>query len=290
MKVRLLVYDPDPEGRRLFRKALQESCEECVAVIRASADSCVQALRERPFDTLILGLPIDIPTLLQVMLVYQEIPKRPELFLFAEQPPEGDRLSSRRFIKSTPGIVRFLEDLPGNLLPGLISHITDDLERVHFDQYRGDARRTITEHVIELLSGIGLNSMYISIDSVDGHWVLHGSSYSKDIHQEIDALVEKAGRLAPDPASAEQSLREVLLGQSSHYSDHPVEIIGSIFPWATASEIDGLVDVLRLNALFMLPILDEEQPRGILMVAATLSLQAQNAWNRWIAYDVMRTL
>jgi len=263
MKVRLLVYDPDPEGRRLFRKVLQESCEGCVAVIRASADSCVQALHEHPFDSLILGLPIDIPTLLQVLLAYQEIPKRPELFLFAEQPPEGDGLSSRHFIKTTSGIVQFLENLAGYLRPGLISRVTDELERVIFDQYKGDARRTITEHAIELLSGIGLNSMYISIDSVDGHWVLHGSSYSKDIHQEIDALVEKSGRLAPDPARVEQSLRAVLLGQSSHYSDRPVEILRSIFPWATAAEIDGLVDVLRLNALFMLPILDEEQPRGI---------------------------
>jgi two-component system phosphate regulon sensor histidine kinase PhoR len=277
MKVRLLVYDPDPEGRRLFRKALQESREGCVAVIRASADSCMQALHERSFDTLVLGLPIDIPTLLQVLLVYQEIPERPELFLFAEQPPEGDRYSSRHFIKSTADIVRFLEDLPGYLRPGLISNITDELERGNFDQYRGDARRTITEHAIELLSGIGLDSMYISIDSVDGHWVLHGSSYSKDIHQEIDALVGKAGRLAPDPARVSQPLREVLLGQSSHYSDHPVKIIRSIFPWATAAEIDGLIERLRLDALFMLPILSEEQTRGILMVAATLSLQAQKA-------------
>ncbi len=277
MKVRLLVYDPDPEGRRLFRKALQESCEGCVAVIRASADSCVQALHERSFDTLILGLPIDISTLLQVLLVYQEIPERPELFLFAEQPPEGDKLSFRHFKKTMSGIVRFLEDLPDYLRPGLISSLTDELERVIFDQYKGDTRRTITEHAIELLSGIGLNSMYISIDSVDGHWVLHGSSYSKDIHQEIDALVERTGRLAPDPAHAVQSLREVLLGLSSHYSDHPGEIIHSIFPRATASEIDALVNRLGMDALFMLPILDKEQPRGILMVAATLSLQAQNA-------------
>ncbi|MCK5316980.1 MAG: hypothetical protein KAJ55_03655, partial [Anaerolineales bacterium] len=197
MKARLLIFDPDPEGRRLFRKALRESCEGCVAVIRASADSCVQALYERPFDALILGLPIDNPALLQVLLVYQEIPKRPELFLLAEQPPEGDKPSTRYFKKTTSGIVRFLEDLPGYLRPGLISRLADELERVHFDQYKGKARRTITEYAIKLLSGLGLNSMYISIDPVDRHWVLHGSSYSIDIRQKIDALVEKSGMLAP---------------------------------------------------------------------------------------------
>ncbi len=72
MKVRLLVYDPDPEGRRLFRKALQESREGCVAVIRASADSCMQALHERSFDTLVLGLPIDIPEFGDVVVFWRE--------------------------------------------------------------------------------------------------------------------------------------------------------------------------------------------------------------------------
>ncbi|TET97883.1 MAG: GAF domain-containing sensor histidine kinase [Anaerolineales bacterium] len=277
MKARLLVFDPDPEGRRLFRKALRESCEGCVAVIRASADSCVQALYERSFDTLILGLPIDIPALLQVLLVYQEIPKRPELFLLAEQPPEGDKPSTRYFKKTKSGIIRFLEDLPGYLRPGLISRLADELERVRFDQYKGNARRTIAEHAIKLLSGLGLNSMYISIDPVDRHWVLHGSSYSIDIRQEIDALVEKSGMLAPDPARVVQPLGDVLLGLSSHYSDHPGEILRSIFHWATASEIEDLVKRLRLNALFMLPILDGESPCGILMVAETLSPQDQNA-------------
>ena len=71
MKVRLLVSDPDTEGRRRFRKAIQESREGCVAVIRASADSCMQALHERSFDVFVLGSPIDTPTLLQVLLVYK---------------------------------------------------------------------------------------------------------------------------------------------------------------------------------------------------------------------------
>ncbi|MCK5052810.1 MAG: GAF domain-containing protein, partial [Anaerolineales bacterium] len=121
------------------------------------------------------------------------------------------------------------------------------------------------------------NSMYISIDSVDRHWVLHGSSYSIDIRQAIDALVEKPGMLAPDPARVVQPLRDVLLGLSSHYSDHPGEILRSIFHWATAPEIKDLVKRLRLNSLFILPILDGELPCGILMVAETLSLQDQNA-------------
>ncbi len=277
MKARLLIFDPDPEGRRLFRKALQGSCEECVAVIRASADSCVQALRERPFDAVILGLPIDIPALLQVLLVYQEIPERPEIFLLAEQASESDKPTNRYFKKTKSGIICFLEDLPGYLRPGLISRLADELERVHFDQYKENTRRTIAEHAIKLLSGLGLNSMYISIDPVDRHWVLHGSSYSLDIHQEIDAIVEKSGSLAPDPERVIQPLGDVLLGLSSHYSDRPKEILQSIFHRATASEIEGLAKRLRLNALFMLPILDGEQPRGILMIAETLSLQDQNA-------------
>jgi len=277
MKARLLVFDPDPEGRRLFRKALQNSSEGCVAVIRASADSCIQALYERPFDTLILGLPSENPALLQVLLAYQEIPKRPELFMFAEQPPEGDKLSTRTFKKTAAGIVQFLKDLPGYLRPGLLSHLADRLEQVQFDQHKGDGLRTIAEHAIKLLSGLGLNSMYISIDTVDRHWVLRGSSYSKDIHQEIDALVEKPGMLAPDPARVVESLRDVLLGLSSHYSDRPGEILQSIFHWATASEIKSLVKMLRLEALYLLPIVDEKQPRGILMVAETLSLRDQNA-------------
>ena len=277
MRARLLVFDPDPEGRRLIRKALQESCEGCVAVIRASADSCVQALYERPFDALILGLPIAIPALLQVLLVYQEIPERPELFLLAEQPTDGAKLATRYFKKTTSDIVRFLEDLPGYLRPGLISRASDELERVHFDQYKGNARRTIAELAVKLLSGLSLNSMFISIDPVDRHWVLLGSSYSIDIHQEIDALVEKSRMLAPDPAPIVQSLREALRGLSSHYSDRPGEILRSIFHWATTSEIEGLVKMLRLNALFMLPIMDGEQPRGLLMVTESLSIQNQNA-------------
>jgi len=276
MKLRLLVFDPDPEGRRLFRKAIRGSCEEYVAVIRASADSCVQALRERPFDSLILGLPIDIPTLLQVLLIYQEISNRPELFLLAEQPLEGDILPARYFKKTTSGIIRFLEDLPGYLRPGLISRSADELERIHLDQYKGNHRRMIVEHAIKLLSGLGLSSMYISIDPVDRHWVLHGSSYSIDIHHEIDLLVEKVGMLAPDPESVVHPVGDVLLGLSSYYSDRPGEILRSIFHWATASEIEGLVKRLHLNALFMLPILEGEQPCGILMVADTLSLHDQN--------------
>ena len=277
MKARLLVFDPDPKGRRLFRKAFRESCEGYVVVIRASADSCVQALFERSFDTVILGLPIDIPALLQVLLAYQEIPERPELFLFAAQPPEGDKLSTRTFKKTTSGIVRFLEDLPGYLRPGLLSRLAEGLERVHFDQHKGDGRQTIAKHAIELLSGLGMNSMYISIDPVDRHWVLRGSSYSKDIHQAIDALVDKPGMLAPNPARVVDPLRDVLLGRSSYYSERPGEIIQSIFHWATASEIKSLVKRLHLDALFLLPILDGKQPRGILMVAETLSLQDQNA-------------
>jgi signal transduction histidine kinase/GAF domain-containing protein len=275
MKLRLLVFDPDPEGRRLFREAIRGSSEEYVAVIRASADSCVQALRERPFDSLILGLPIDIPSLLQVLLIFQEISNRPELFLLAEQPLEGDILPARNFKKTTSSIIQFLEDLPGYLRPVLISRLADELERIPLDQYKGNQRRMIVEHAINLLSELGLNSMYISIDPADRHWVLYGSSYSIDIRQEIDSLVEKVGMLAPDPENVVHPVGDVLLGLSSYYSDRPGEILRSIFHWATASEIEGLVKRLHLNALFMLPILEGEQPCGILMVAGTLSLQDQ---------------
>ena len=282
MKTRLLVFDPDPEARRLFRKALQESCEGCVAVIRASAESCVQALHERSFDTLILGLPIDISALLQVLLASQEYPKQPELFLLAEHPPEGDKLSTRYFKKTTSGIVQFLKDLPGFLRPALITRSADELEQTHLDQHREDARRTIVERAIKLLTRLGLNSMYVSIDPVDRHWVLVSSTYSIDIHQEIDALLEKSGRFAPDPARVLQSIRDLLLGLSSHYSERPGEILRSIFHWTTASEIESLVKKLGLDALFLLPILDGERPRGMLMVADTLSLQDQSALQTFV--------
>ena len=276
MKARLLVFDPDPDARRLFRKALQESRVGFAAVIRASTDSCVRALRERSFDALILGLPIENPALLRILLACQESPKPPELFLLAEQPSEGEVLSSRFFKKTTSGIVRFLTNLRSYLRPYLISQLSAELEQLPFDKQKGMSPESIVRREINLLSGLGLNSMYIHVDPGDRRWVLLDSNYALAIQEEIDSFLEKSGSLVQNRARVLQIPGDMLLELSSHYSERPAEILRSIFPWATAVEIESLAKKLHLEALLLLPIRHGEQAQGVLMVAGPLSLQEQD--------------
>jgi signal transduction histidine kinase len=88
MVIRILAYDPDPQGRRLLRRAFPHPTSDSQVLVRASSQACQRALAQADPDMLLLGLPVPPQEMAELLTCAQEL-SPPPLVVFAGDPRQS---------------------------------------------------------------------------------------------------------------------------------------------------------------------------------------------------------
>ena len=222
-------------------------------------------------DAVILGLPIEHRELIEVLLAltaYQECP--PLLFLAGEDAAIDFQDTARRYSKQNDELASLAKLLPTLLHAARIDSIKLDIRN---DEPRGNSpnmRTSIAEHAIESLGGSGLDSMYISINPLHGRWMIRASTYPENIIALIESIEAKGGQVAPLIEQVPSDLKRLLSGQESLNKVGLKDLLEIIMPWASERDLNRLRRALKLEFVFLAPVIHRDQMHGILAIGNSL--------------------
>ncbi|TFH36336.1 MAG: GAF domain-containing protein [Anaerolineales bacterium] len=280
----VLLFDPDPQGRQKFQDVFSQNAPGIRLLLRARTHSFTQALNSQHVDAVVLGLPMEHTLLCEALFSLATFQaKRPLLFLVGEAAPFEFGDDPHPYTKDHDGISAL-----ARLLPILVraARIDSIILEPGADEPHGPStnrRTSLAERAIDCLAGLGLASMYISIDPLNGRWMIRASTYSEEVIRLIASIEAKGGQVAPHVEQVSADFRGLLRGQDSLNQVGLKEFLQGIMPWGPDKDLKQLQRALGLESIFLAPVVYRDHMHGILAIGKALHEIEQQAVHRFTA-------
>lgn len=261
MQSRVLVFDPDIEGRRLIRAALDDDGLGLTLIMRATSDTASKALRSLNLDGVIIGLPVELPDLAPLLLQLQSIDHPPPMFFLQEQArPEAYWLT-----KDEAGLRRLrtllIPAIRAHKLGRAVSSLYGFLNRIE-----GSARSHLANQITDLLETLDIPAMYASVDRDTFRWDLRSSNFPPGVASEVIAITDSHGGVAPHPATLKGALKELFTGAVDDHTFELRELLPMLVPGADPGTLRRLEDLLAVEAIHIVAIRTEQGLNGYLLL------------------------
>ena len=281
---RVLLFDPDRQGRQQIQTLLTQYASGLQLTTRARAASFIQALQKQHPDAVILGLPIKHHELIEVLLALTANQKSPPLlFLAGEDSTFQFRDGMPHYSKHKDELISLARRLPILVQAARLDSIKIDIKS---NVLRGDSPNmstAIAEYAIETLAGSGIDGMYISIDPFRGRWVIRASTFSEDVINLIETIVAKGGQVAPLIEQVPSEYTGLLSGQESLNKVGLKDLLQVLIPWASDRDLNRLGRVLDQEFVFLAPVVHLDQLHGVLAIGNALHEIEQEAVHRFVS-------
>ncbi|MGD8632518.1 MAG: ATP-binding protein [Anaerolineales bacterium] len=272
MRARLLVFDPDIEGRRLMHAALSRIGLDLSIILRSSGKTAASALESMEFDCILVGLPVELEDLIPFLTQLQNLDQCPPLiFLCSEPSPEGQWL---------PKDENSLQDLRQKLLPEIrayrIQRAAASLQAC-LDQVERSARSQLANQVVDLLGALEFPAIYASVDAVEFHWNLRSSSYPSGMVAEILAITEEHGGVATQPHRLSGPLKRLIAGEIDDHTFAAADLLTTLMPTANIKTIKRLISHLDVSEIHTVAIHKDNRLKGFLLIGCAPQPSEQKA-------------
>jgi two-component system phosphate regulon sensor histidine kinase PhoR len=275
---RVLLFDPDLQGRQQVQAALKQSVPELRLTLRARSDSFIKALTVQSIDAVILGLPIEHQDLIAVLLTLANYSEKPPLlFIVGDKTSFDFQYEHLCFSKEPDQLAKLAQQLPrliriariGLIQPGISSH-ADRADPVNQRTY-------VAEKMIESLGRIGIKCMYFSIDPLRRRWMIRSSTFPDDVIRLIGSLEAKGGQVSPSVEQVPPHFRSLLSGHSSLAAVTLRDLLRVLMPWASERDSNRLQKALGLDLIYLAPVVLRNQVHGVLALGHELHEIEQEA-------------
>jgi len=277
---RLLVCDPDPEGRRLIEEALASLGEGYRVTVRASLESCARELGRTPYDALLIGLPAPAPELLALLLACERKKEAPLVFGIGPLSASGEPIWEGPWAdKTTESLAPFVEFLPCRLRARRIDRVGSRLEQVALGLNGAEALEQFAAHLVTSLASIGLRSLLVYIQPHTGRWTVLAGTYRPELMEELRSVFPPDSLTASELAEGQSRLQSVLGGGASIYTEDAFELL-PLYPGADAGRAKEVLGLFKAQAVYMLPIAQGNTTRAVLVVTDGLREPEREALDR----------
>ncbi len=271
MDFKAILFDTTLDGRRLIQTAFKHDIPSARLTVRSRSESFLQALRDHPYDVVLLGLPVEARTFDQILLQLTHTRTgRPRLFLLGDKGGDYQGLGLAQVSKNPAGLRSLFHQLPHQVRADRISGINPG-DFIDLQQLASAHLRTlVAEKTIQALQNLNLKCMYISIDPMRGRWIIRASSYPADVLQVIRRVVEKGEQVAPRIDAIPDRFKSLLQGKESLNHVSLEDLFSVVLPWATKADVKRLQNALDLKTVFLLPVIHQGHVHGILAIEEVL--------------------
>jgi hypothetical protein len=113
-QIRVLLFDPDPDGRQQIRSIFKRDAPDVRLTLRARQESFIQSLSQKQYDAVILGLPAYDNTLQEHLLALASAQGiLPMIFLVEDGIPTDTSKIIHRYSKGEKGVATLATQLQG---------------------------------------------------------------------------------------------------------------------------------------------------------------------------------
>jgi signal transduction histidine kinase len=277
---RILVCDPDPEGRRLIEEALASLGEGFRVTVRASLESCARELGRIPYDALLLGLPAPAPELLALLLACQKKEEPPLVFGIGPRQAPDDPLSDGPWPeKSAESLGPFVDSLPCRLRAQRIDRVGIRLEQVALGLNEAEALEEFAAHLVASLARLELRSVLVYIHPHTGRWGVLSASFRPELIQELRSVFPSETLTSSELSEGQARLRAALGEGASIYTEDLFALV-DVYPGANAGRAREVVAHFKAPAVYLLPIAQDDTTRAVLVVCESLREPERAALDR----------
>ncbi len=261
VQARLLVFDPDVEGRRWIRDALKIPGLETSLIVRASAETAVEALKTSELDGMLIGFPADFSDLIPVLAQLQNVDHCPALFFLHKEPGAGDAWLT----KDAEGARQLRESLPPKVRSIKLQRAIISMQDF-IDQVEGSARSHLAKMITAIFKDLDVPGMYVSVDATEFTWELRSSGFDPEVTTQVIVNTDAYGGVSTPPHEITGPLKQLLTGEIEGHTFNPVELIATLLPEAGSDTHERLVELLGVAEIYALAIRIDDMLNGILLL------------------------
>ena len=277
---RVLVCDPDPEGRRLIEEALAALGEAYRVTVRARPESCARELGRAHYEALLVGLPGPAPELLALLLTCERQDSPPLVFGIGPLPSSGEPPWEGPWTEKRPETLGpFVELLPGWIRARRIDRFGDQIDQVALGLSGAEALKRLAAHLVAGLESLELRSVLIYVQPYTGRWSVLAAGYPTQVVEELESIFPPDARSVSDQQEAQAELQAFLAGRPSIYTENPAELL-RLYPGPDAKRMAEVLGVFQTPAIYLLPIVQAGFTRAILVVGERLAEAEREALDR----------
>lgn len=261
MRARLLVFDPDIEGRRFLSEALSIPGLDLSLIVRASAETAVRALKMSELDGILIGLPAELSDLIHFIHQLHHSEHCPALFFVHKDPPP----QSQWLTKDARGIEQLRETLAPMLRSSKLQAPIDSMpDFLH--QVAGRARSHLANGITETLGELGVPAMYVSVDAAEFVWELRSSTFAAEVDAQVVAITDALGGVSTPPKAVSGALKRLITGEIKEHTFSASELVLALLPNAESEIHQRLVQLLGVSEIHTLALRTGNILQGFLLL------------------------